>query len=111
MTFIACIFYLLGTYYYELPDDNSSISIVLINSLLFGMIASLLRITTNKYLGKDMSIIFMEIIFLCLLFVATILYTRLLTKDTVYMHSYIIFAAIIALLVTNHYLDKSQSYK
>jgi len=39
------------------------------------------------------------------------LYTRLLTKDTVYMHSYIIFAAIIALLVTNHYLDKSQSYK
>ena len=109
ITFIACVFYVLGTYYYELPNDNSSITIVLVNSLLFGMIASLLRITNNKYLGENMSVMLMEIIFLCLLFLATISYTLLLTNDKVYMHSYIIFTAIIALLVTNHYLNTTVS--
>jgi hypothetical protein len=105
ITFIACVFYVLGTYYYELPNDNSSITIILVNSLLFGMIAALLRITSNKYLGKHMSVMLMEIIFLCLLFLATISYTLLLTNEKVYMHSYIIFTAIVALLVTNHYLN------
>ena len=57
VTFIACIFYLLGTYYYELPDENTNFSIVLINSLLFGIIASILRISNNKFLGDELSVV------------------------------------------------------
>ena len=62
VTFIACIFYLLGTYYYELPDDNTSFSIVLINSLLFGVIASVLRISNNKFLGDELSVLYLSLI-------------------------------------------------
>lgn len=106
VTFIACIFYLLGTYYYELPDDNTSFSIVLINSLLFGVIASVLRISNNKFLGDELSVLYMEILYVCLLFFATILYSIFLTKDKIHTHTYIIFSAIVGLLITNHLLNK-----
>jgi len=106
VTFIACIFYLLGTYYYELPDDNTSFSIVLINSLLFGLIASVLRISNNKILGDELSVLYMEILYVCLLFFATILYSIFLTKDQIHTHTYIIFSAIVGLLIANHVLNK-----
>ena len=106
VTFIACIFYLLGTYYYELPDDNTSFSIVLINSLLFGVIAAILRISNNKFLGDELSVLYMEILYVCLLFFATILYSIFLTKDKIHTHTYLIFSAIVVLLITNHLLNK-----
>jgi len=105
VTFIACMFYLLGTYYYELPDDNTSFSIVLINSLLFGVIASVLRISNNKFLGEELSVLYMEILYLCLLFLATILYTIFLTKEHVHTHTYLIFSAIVGLLIINNLLN------
>ena len=106
VTFIACVFYLLGTYYYELPDDNANFSIVLINSLLFGIIASILRISNNKFLGDELSVLYMEILYVCLLFFATILYTIFLTKDQINTHTYIIFSIIVILLILNHLLNK-----
>lgn len=105
ITFVACMFYLSGMYYYELHDNRSNIAIVLFNGILFGSIASLIRISNNMFLGKEFSVLYMEMLYLFLLFFATIMYTVYFTNDRVHTHTYIIATGIIGLLITNHYLN------
>lgn len=103
--FISCIFYLLGIYYYELPDNNENITIILINSILLGTIASLIRIPANKFLGQDLNVVYMEMLYLFLLFLALLLYTEFFDKKKVHLHTYIIGGCIISLIALNDYLS------
>ena len=105
-TFIACLVHLIGTYFFLLFDNGSNFGIILASSILIGALASIIRIPTNAYLGKGLSVVYMETLYLFLLFLATICYTLFVIKESVPLHTYIISAIVICLLALNHHLGK-----
>lgn len=105
-TFIACFFHLFGTYFFLLSEKDENFAAVIIISILIGAMASVIRIPTNAYLGDGLSVVYMEMIYLFLLFLATILYTIFIAKEYVPLHTYIISATIVGLLLLNQYMKK-----
>lgn len=105
-TFIACFFHLFGTYFFLLSEKDENFAAVIIISILIGAMASVIRIPTNAYLGDGLSVVDMEMIYLFLLFLATILYTIFIAKEYVPLHTYIISATIVGLLLLNQYMKK-----
>ena len=105
-TLLACFFHLFGTYFFLLSEKGENFAAVILISVLIGAMASVIRIPTNAYLGVGLSVVYMEMIYLSLLFLATIIYTKFIAKDHVPLHTYIIFTIITGLLLLNEYLKK-----
>lgn len=105
-TLLACFFHLFGTYFFLLSEKGENFAAVILISVLIGAMASVIRIPTNAYLGVGLSVAYMEMIYLTLLFLATIIYTKFIAKDHVPLHTYIIFTIITGLLLLNEYLKK-----
>ncbi len=108
LTFIACFFHLFGTYFFLLSEKGENFAAIILISILIGAMASVIRIPTNAYLGEGLSVIYMEMIYLFLLFVATIVYTIFISKEQVPLHSYIIAAMIVGLLLLNDYMKNRE---
>lgn len=105
LTLLACIFHLLGTYFYKLFDKGDNFFWVFIISIVFGAMASIIRVPTNKYLGQNLSVVFMETFYLFLLFVTMTLYSVFIVKEKVFLHTYVIAGFIVGLLMLNDYLS------
>jgi hypothetical protein len=103
-TFIACFFHLFGTYFFLLSEKGENFAAVIFISILIGAMASVIRIPTNAFLGEGLSVVYMEMIYLFLLFLATIIYTKFIAKEHVQLHTYVILATIISLLLLNEYM-------
>lgn len=105
LTAIGCVFHIVGTYFFKLDKSNEFPKIYAL-SILLGMIASMIRVPTNMFLGSQYSVVFMEIFYLFLLFVATTIYSKWILNENIQIHTYIIFAMIIGLFMMNTYLDQ-----
>jgi hypothetical protein len=106
LTFIACLVHLVGTYYFILSEKGLNFDVILSSSILIGAMASIIRIPTNAYLGKGFSVVYMETMYLFLLFLATIAYSLYIEKESVPLHTYVISAIIVGLLALNNYIGK-----
>ena len=106
LTAIACVFHIIGTYFYKLYDNNvSNFPKIFILSIIFGAFASIIRVPTNIFLGKKLNVVFMEVLYLFLLFITTTLYSSWILNEKIKIHTYIIVAVIISLIVLNDYLS------
>lgn len=107
LTFSACFFHLFGTYYFLQAVNHKSFIAILITSILLNSMATIIRVPTNIFLGRDMSVVYMEMVYVFLLYIAIILYSRFIQKELVSLHTYIIAGLMFGLMILNEYLSQS----
>lgn len=104
LTFSACLFHLFGTYYFLESIPNQTFLSLMLISICLNAVATLIRVPSNKFLGKGLSVVFMEMLYVFLLFIALILYSVYIRHESVHLHTYIIAGIMFGLFVLNDYL-------
>ena len=103
---ISASFYTLGSYFFRLGEKyNMKFINIYILSILFGLMSYLIKIPTFYYVGKKISVMIINIIFLVTTFILVILYSKFILNENIPIHTYIILTLIILLIILNHILD------
>ena len=103
---IGAIFYVLASYYFRYGQNNNiKFRYIYIISVLLALISFLIKIPLFYYLGKNMSIMLINIIFLIISFILVVLYSKYILKEIIPIYTYIIIIAIIMLIILNNILD------
>lgn len=105
-TFSACFFHLFGTYYYLQVNHQPFLAIMIISILLNSM-ATVIRVPANMFLGRGLSVVYKEMLYVFLLYIATMLYSLFIRKENVPIHTYVIAWLIFGLFILNDYLSQT----
>jgi len=105
LTFSACLFHLFGTYYFLQVIGNKTFFAILLTSILLNSMATIIRVPSNMFLGRGMSVVYMEMLYVFLLYIATTLYSRFIQNEQVPIHTYIIAGLMFGLFILNDYLS------
>lgn len=106
LTFSACLFHLFGTYYFLQSGQNQTFLRVMITSILLNSMATIIRVPNNLFLGKGLSVIYMEMLYVFLLFIATTMYSKIILNENVPIHTHIIAGLMFGLFIVNEYLSQ-----
>ena len=109
LTFSACLFHLFGTYYFLDAIPNQSFLSLMLISIGLNSIATVIRVPSNKFLGQGLSVVFMEMLYVFLLFIALILYSVYIRQEKLHLHTYIIAGIMFGLFILNDYLTPTSS--
>jgi len=103
---LAAIFYILASYYFRYGEyHNIQFQYIFIISVCLGIISYMIKIPIFYYLGKDLSVMVINIIFLIIAFILVILYSKFILREVIPMYTYIIIVMIVLLILLNHFLD------
>jgi hypothetical protein len=69
--------------------------------------ATIIRVPANMFLGQGLSVVYMEMLYVFLLFIAMTIYSLLIIKETLPVHTYIIAGLMFGLFILNDYLSKN----
>ena len=106
LTFSACLFHLFGTYYFLQSSQNQTFLNIMIISILLNSMATIIRVPNNLFLGKGLSVVYMEMLYVFLLFIATTMYSKIILNENVPIHTHIIAGLMFGLFIVNEYLSK-----
>jgi uncharacterized protein (DUF486 family) len=109
LTFSACLFHLFGTYYFLDSIPSQTFLSLMITSISLNAIATVIRVPSNKFLGKGLSVVYMEMLYVFLLFIALMLYSLYIRHEPVHLHTYIIAGLMFGLFILNDYLTQNTS--
>ena len=109
LTFTACIFHLVGTYYFLQSSRNQTFLNIMVISILLNSMATIIRVPNNLFLGKGLSVVYMEMLYVFLLFIATTLYSVIIQNENVHTHTYVIAGLMFGLFILNDYLSQKSS--
>jgi hypothetical protein len=68
--------------------------------------ATIIRVPNNLFLGKGLSVVYMEMLYVFLLFIATTLYSAFIRNENVHTHTYVIAGLMFGLFIVNEYLSQ-----
>ncbi len=103
---ISSIFYTLASYSFRIGEYNHFNFIkVFIISILFGTISYAIKIPVFHYLGRDLSIMVINIIFLVITFIMVTLFSKFILNENIPIYTYIIIILVVSLIVLNNILD------
>ncbi len=103
---ISSIFYTLASYSFRIGEYNNINFIkVFIISILFGTISYAIKIPVFHYLGRDLSIMIINIIFLVITFIMVTLFSKFILNENIPIYTYIIIILVVSLIVLNNILD------
>jgi hypothetical protein len=104
--FLACIFYVLASYYFRLGEmtNDKFIKIFLI-SILCGLISFSIKIPTFYFFAKDLNVMLINIIYVTMIFIVVTIFSKFVLKETIKLYTYIIISLIILLILLNSFLD------
>ena len=104
--FFSALFYSIGSYYFRYGYMNKiKFKYIFIISIICGIISYLIKIPVFYFLGKNMTIMYINILFLVISFLIITLYSKFILNETINIHTYIIFTIIVILIVLNNYLS------
>ena len=108
---LASIFYVIGTYYFRLGENNNdNFNQIFWVSLFFGMCSYLIKIPVFHFYAKNISVMLINIFFLTTTFIFVVLYSKYILHEEIKLHTYIIICFIVGLILLNDllnfYLDK-----
>lgn len=106
LTFSACFFHLFGTYYF-LQVNHQPFLAIMITSILLNSMATVIRVPANMFLGRGLSVVYMEMLYVFLLYIATTLYSLFIRNENVPVHTYVIAGIIFGLFILNDYLSQT----
>lgn len=109
LTFSACLFHLIGTYYFLNAIPNQSFLSLMLISIGLNSMATIIRVPSNKFLGQGLSVVFMEMLYVFLLFISLILYSLYIRQEKLHLHTYIIAGIMFGLFILNDYLTQTSS--
>ena len=107
LTFSAGLFHLFGTYYFLYSTNNLPFVYMLLTSIIINVMATIIRVPANMFLGQGLSVVYMEMLYVFLLFIAMTIYSLLIIKETLPVHTYIIAGLMFGLFMLNDYLSKN----
>lgn len=107
LTFSACLFHIFGTYYFLQSAQTHTFLAIMITSILLNSVATIIRVPTNMFLGRGLPVVYIEMLYVFLLFIATTLYSVFIQKENVPTHTYIIAAIMFGLFIINEYLSQN----
>lgn len=105
LTFIACMFHLTGTYYFLHAAMHKTFLAILATSISLNAVATIIRVPANMYLGEGLTLVYMEMLYVFLLFLATMIYSVFILHEQVELHTYIIAGLIFGLFIMNKQLS------
>lgn len=101
------IFYTLASYYFRYGKmHNIKFFYIFLISIFFGIISYSIKVPIFYFLGKDYTIMFINVIFLITTFVVVTLYSKFILSEEIQTHTYIIFALIVLLLMLNYFINE-----
>lgn len=109
LTFSAALFHLFGTYYFLHSIPNQSFLSLMLISIGLNSMATIIRVPSNKFLGQGLSVVFMEMLYVFLLFISLILYSLYIRQEKLHLHTYIIAGIMFGLFILNDYLTQTSS--
>ncbi len=107
LTFSACFFHLFGTYYFLQAIHKQSFLAIMVTSIALNAMATIIRVPANMFLGRGLSVVYMEMLYLFLLFIATASYSIFIQKEQVPIHTYIIAGLMFGLVIINDYMSQN----
>ena len=103
---LAAIFYSIGSYYFRYGQlNNIKFIYIFIISLTCGIISYLIKIPVFYFFGKNLTIMYINIIFLITSFIIITLYSKIILNEQIKIHTYIIFFFIISLIILDNLLN------
>jgi len=103
---LSSFFYTFGSYFFRLGEKyNIKFIYIYIISIICGILSYSVKVPLFYYIGKKMSVMIINIIFLIAVFISTTLYSKFILNEVIPLHTYIIITLIILLIILNHYLD------
>jgi len=96
LTFSACFFHLFGTYYFLQAIHKQTFLAIMVTSIGLNAMATIIRVPANMFLGRGLSVVYMEMLYLFLLFIATASYSI-----------FIIAGLMFGLVIINDYLSQN----
>jgi hypothetical protein len=109
---LAAIFYILASYYFRYGEyHNIQFQYIFIISVCLGIISYMIKIPIFYYLGKDLSIMVINIIFLIIAFILVVLYSKFILHEIIPIYTYTIIVMIVLLILLNQLLDIKYSNK
>lgn len=103
---LSASFYTFGSYFFRLGEKyNIKFIYIYIISIIFGILSYSVKVPVFYYIGKKMSVMLINIIFLIIVFIVTILYSKFILNEIIPLHTYIILILIFLLIIINHILD------
>ena len=109
LTFSACLFHLFGTYYFLQSVQTQTFIHILMVSIALNSMATIIRVPANVFLGQGLSVIYMEMLYVFLLFIATTLYSIVIQKEHVQYHTYVIAGLMFGLFILNDSLSQTNT--
>lgn len=101
------IFYTLASYYFRYGKmHNIKFFYIFLISIFFGIISYSIKVPIFYFLGKDYTIMFINVIFLITTFVVVTLYSKFILHEEIQTHTYIIFLLIVLLLILNYFINE-----
>jgi uncharacterized protein (DUF486 family) len=109
---VSSIFYIGASYYFRYGEQNNIKFIyIYIISIIFGIISYSIKIPAFHYLGKDISIMMINIFFLTISFIIVIFYSIYILNEKIPIYTYIISILIVLLIILNNILEYEYKIK
>ena len=103
---IGAFWYVLASYYFRYGKSNNIKFIyIYIISILFAIISFSIKIPIFYYLGNNITIMTINILFLILSFILVVLFSKYILKEIIPIYTYIIILLIVLLISLNLILD------
>jgi uncharacterized protein (DUF486 family) len=103
---ISSIFYTLASYYFRIGEArNIKFIYIYAISIILALISYLIKIPVFYFLGKEMSIMIINITFLIISFIVVTLYSKFVLDEKIPFHTYIILTLIVLLILLNNILE------
>lgn len=107
---LSSIFFTLGSYYFRIGEKkNIKFVYILLISVICGMISYSIKVPIFYYLGKELSIMIINIYFVSITFITVTLYSKFVLKEEIKLHTYIILTLIILLIICENILSKGNN--
>jgi len=104
--FLACIFYIFGSYYFRLAEiGNDKFTKIFLISILCALISFSIKIPTFYFFAKDLNVMLINIIYITITFILVVLFSKFVLKETIKLYTYIIIFLVVLLILLNSFLD------
>ena len=109
---VAAFFYIGASYFFRYGEQNNIKFIyIYIISIIFGIISYSIKIPMFHFLGKDISIMIINIFFLTISFIIVIFYSKYVLNENIPIYTYIISILIVLLIILNNILEYKYKIK
>jgi hypothetical protein len=101
---IVSIIYVLATFGYAyLQSRGYSFKTIYIISILLGMLLYIIKIPLFFYYDLD-NVLITYLLYTIIISITVVFYSRIVLKETIHTHTYVIMVAILMLFIFNDYL-------